>query len=58
MGGASRSYGVEPRARVYAAGARVYAAGARVYVSLVILESALGLNFGLRLGLGPGLDNC
>ena len=23
----------------------------------VILESALGLNFGLGLGLGPGLDN-
>ena len=39
-------------------GARVYAAGARVYASLVILVSALGPNFGLGLGLGPGLDNC
>ena len=38
-------------------GARVYAAGARVYASLVILVSALGPNFGLGLGLGPGLDN-
>ena len=37
-------------------GARVYAAGARVYASLVILVSALGPNFGLGLGLRPGLD--
>ena len=32
--------------------------GARVYASLVILVSALGPNFGLGLGLVPGLDNC
>ena len=38
-------------------GVGVYAPCGGGYTTLVILVSALGPNFGVGLGLGPGLDN-